>query len=271
MTVRKVLPFSLSVLGVILLGASFAGDITNLGDYEARAPRAWERFNPELASEARSYDALLQHAVDTAGQPLEELPPQDAMDALYLTVTERFSHGLARHNFFSNWLLWTLTQLHPAFGAVNDEHSLASRGSSLFCSQSSYVLLSLANDVGIPSRHVGLNGHVVMEAYYDGEWHMYDPDMEVVAADETGRLLSVSALAGRDDLLRQAYAGPRATVIPFIASTVDNTFMSYPPGSWFVWKAQVLYLFEQVAEYLKYLLALSFLIVGVLLSRAWRS
>lgn len=270
MTMRKVLPFLLSLLGVVLLGTSLAGDVTSLGDYEARAPRAWEQFDLNLAEDARTYDALLQRATLSAGQPLEALSPEQTMDALYKTVTERFTHGLARHNIFSNWLLWTLGQLHPAFSTVHDEESLVSRGASTFCSQSSYVLLSLANDVGIPSRHVGLNGHVVMEAYYDGKWHMYDPDMEVVVPDESGRLLSVSALAAREDLLRQAYAGPRATVIPFFTSTVDNTFMSYPPGAWFVWKSQVLYLFEQIAAYLKYLLALLLVILGVTAARTWR-
>lgn len=267
---KRVIGVVLLVSGMILLILSVAGEVTSLGDFEARAPRAWERFDPALAQRARSYDALLEHAARTAGQPLTDLPPDAAMQALYLTVADRFSHGLATHNAFSNWLLWLLSQLHPAFGVVSDEHSLVSAGTSLFCSQSSFVLLTMANDFGITARHVGLNGHVVMEAYYDGGWHMYDPDMEVTALDDAGAVLSVSAVVERADLLAQAYAGPKAAVIPFFLSGEDNTFMSYPPGAWFIWKAQVLYLFEQAAGFAKYLLALLLLAAGVMLGRNGR-
>ena len=81
--------FLLSLLGVILLAVSLAGDITRLGDYETRAPRAWEQFDPELANNVRSYDALLEHAALTAGQPLENLPPEEAMAVLFTVVSER--------------------------------------------------------------------------------------------------------------------------------------------------------------------------------------
>ena len=49
--------------------------------------------------------------------------------------------------------------------------------------------MQLADKAGIRPRHVGLFGHVVMEAWYDGEWHMYDPDFEVIALDDSGSVL----------------------------------------------------------------------------------
>ena len=123
--------------------------------------------------------------------------------------------------------------------------------------------MSLANDMGIRSRHVGLNGHVVMEAFYDSGWHLYDPDLEVVVRDEPGKVLSLTELTEQSHLLRDAYGGPKSAAIPLILSTEDNTFMSYPPGAWFIWSSQVLYLLEKVTNYLKYLTPLFLLAVGL--------
>ena len=57
---------------------------------------------------------------------------------------------------------------------------------------------------------------------------------------------------------------------PYAVLPAQVIYDDYPQGAWFVWKAQVLYLFEQVADYLKYLFALLLLIFGVVLSRRWR-
>ena len=176
------------------------------------------------------------------------------MDILYALTADRFTHGLAQHNVCSDWILWALGQIHPAFLVVRSEAAMVARGHSLFCSQSSFVLMSMAAEAGIRARHVGLYGHVVMEAFYDGGWHLYDPDYEVVVRDEAGQVIGVQDLLARRDLLAEAYLGPKSAVIPALLSTQDNTFMSYPGGAWFVWKDQVLYLLERVTRWLKYLL-----------------
>lgn len=258
---------SLSIFGALLLFVVLLGDFTSLGNYESSKPRDWERFDPALLSRTPTYESLIREAERKAGRSLSELPPAQVMDSLYATVVERFTHKSANHTFFSNWTLWAMGKLHPVFSTIRDERTLVSKGNSLFCDQSSFVLMSLANDMGITSRHVGLNGHVVMEAFYDSGWHLYDPDYEVVARDEPGKVLSVTELADQSHLLRDAYGGPKRAAVPLILSTEDNTFMSYPPGSWFVWKSQVLYVFEKVTNYLKYLTPMFLLAVGFSLAR----
>jgi hypothetical protein len=125
----------------------------------------------------------------------------------------------------------------------------------------------LANDIGIRSRHVGLGRHVVMEAFYDKDWHLYDPDMEVFVRDSNGDVLSVEELSNRnnDHLLRAAYRGHKEDIIPTLISREDNTFMNYPPGSWFVWQSQVMYIMEKAANYLKYIIPLSLFTLGIMI------
>ena len=264
---RAVSGIFLSVLGLLLLSVSLLGDFTALGHYESRGPRPWEQFNLELVTRTPDYDSLVAEAEKRAGGRLQKLPPGEAMELLYVMVIERFTHKSANHNLFSNWILWALGKFHPYFAHIRDERKLVSGGHSLLCGQSSFLLLSLANDIGIRSRHVGLGRHVVMEAFYDNDWHLYDPDMEVYVRDSNGDVLSVQELSNpnNDDLLRAAYAGPKEDIIPTLISREDNTFMSYPPGSWFVWKSQVMYLMEKATNYLKYMIPLFLFTLGIII------
>jgi hypothetical protein len=190
------------------------------------------------------------------------------MLALYGLVTERFTHRAARHTFFSNWLLSGMGAIHPAFAHIRVPETMVRRGYSLLCGQSSYVLLRLAMDNGIRARHVGLNGHVVMEAWYDNDWHLFDPDLEVVPRNVKGEIPGVEELARNQELLHQYYGdyhGTNASMVEILGSREDNTYMSYPPGAWFGWKSNVLFWFEKFAEHLKFVLPVLMVIPG-----AWR-
>lgn len=180
---------------------------------------------------------------------------ENAMVALYELVAERFTHMAARHTVFSNWILASMGKTHPAFAHIRNPATMVRRGHSLLCGQSSYVLLRLARENGIGARHVGLKGHVVMEAWYEDDWHLFDPDFEVVPRDKEGRVLSVESLAQSPDLLEEYYGGhegDEALMVEILGSRENNTYMSYPPGAWFEWKSNVLYWFERLAEWLKF-------------------
>ena len=147
------------------------------------------------------------------------------------------------------------------------------RGHSLLCGQSSYVLLTLAQEHGVRVRHVGLVGHVVMEAWYDDDWHLFDPDLEVVPRDSADGVLSVETLAQSPDLLEQYYGeydGDNASMVEIIGSREKNTYMSYPPGAWFEWKSNVLFWFEKLAEILKFVLPVIMMGLGAWLALAGR-
>ena len=99
------------------------------------------------------------------------LNDQEITQILFDTVTKRFNHGIARHTFSSNWLLCLAGKINPAFSAIRIPSVMVARGKTLICSQSSYLLLDIAIKNGIIVRHVGLYGHVVMEAWYEKDWH----------------------------------------------------------------------------------------------------
>ncbi len=53
-------------------------------------------------------------------------------------------------------------------------------------------------------------------------------------------------------------------VVKIITSRDDNSFVSYPAGSQFEWKSQVLLRVEQAAEILKFAIPLVMILIGAL-------
>jgi len=201
----------------------------------------------------------------------DEFSNKQIMNELYDIVTYRFIHGdQAKHNIFSNWLLYLLGFGHPAFALIHDPDVLLHNGHSALCSEQSYLLLTLAERSGIRARHVGLNGHVVIEAWYSGEWHMYDPDLEVVPEVPGRGVISVEALSREPELIRTLYQGRGSpdyvdSIVRIFISREDNTFMSYPRLAHFEWKTNVLSHFERIANRLKWIIPLFMLTAGVLI------
>lgn len=247
----------MSLVGAVLLLVAAAGHWTAMGKYESAPPRKWERFDPNSVGTVNSFPQLMETTKDQLSTNSRE---REIMDVLYNTVTERFTHKNAAHTIFSNWLLYLAGKIHPAFSHIWDPNLLVGKGYSLFCDQSSYLLLSLALANGIKARHVGLDGHVVMEAWYDSDWHLYDPDLEVAPLDSAGQVLSVEKLALNQELLEKYY-GPHGAV-HIVGSRENNTYMSFPEGSRFEWKSNVLVYFERVMEVLKFAFPMAFIVTG---------
>jgi hypothetical protein len=251
----------MSVVGTVVLLVAVSGHWTAVGKYESAPPRKWERFESNLADTLDS----LQKLTDVARNQLPaNASDREIIDALYDVVVERFTHKNAKHTFFSNWLLYLAGKIHPALSHIYDPNLLVGKGYSLLCDQSSYVLLSLALANGIKARHVGLDGHVVMEAWYDSDWHLYDSDLEVVPLDSAGAVLSVEKLALNRELLEKYYG--RHGAVHIVGSRENNTYMSCPEGSWFEWKTNVLVYFEGAMEVLKLALPLAFIVAGLWLA-----
>lgn len=254
----KVIGLALAATGAILLAIAVLGHVTALGNLEDQPRQPSHQFDPELAQSLRSWPALVEasHARIVADDD-----DQAVMIALHNLVAQRFQHGEAHHTVWSNWILAFAGPFNPALANMRNPDAMLRSATSLLCGQVSYVLLRLALEHGVKARHVGLYGHVVMEAWYDNSWHMFDPDLEVIPKDADGRVLSVSALESRPDLIRQYYRHPEA-IIPMFASRQNNTFMSYPPGAWFEWKSNVLYWIERMAEIAKFAIPLVLIILG---------
>lgn len=265
---RKLIGLGFIIFGVVLLFITSLGHWFGAGGYSNQSPQNWERFDPALMEQTPDFDSLYQAAIKRAADPIDKLHPKEVMKVLYEAVIDRFTHGeSARHNFYSNWILWGMGKFHSSFSKIISPDILLKNGHSARCSQTSYVLVRLAQEAGIRPRHVGLYGHVVMEAWYDGDWHLYDPDFEVAAINEQESTLNVEDLSRNEDLVLKAYAG-RGTqsqikeIAKIITSRENNTFMSYPVGSQFVWTAEILIIIEKVAEFMKFILPGFLILIG---------
>lgn len=243
------------------------GDFTDLGRVETSdAPsHAGERFKPELFLLTPSVEALLKEAADRSEGRFDELSDRQKMDRLFEVVTDRFYHSKhAQYDLFSNWLMYGLGFVVASAREIRDPNQLLKRSASGLCSQVSYVLVTLARAAGVRARHVGLHGHVVMEAWYEGRWHMYDPDVEV-RIQHAGKVQSVAELARQPWLAENAYAAKKnLAAAQVLLSMEDNSFPSYPDGVYFVWPAHTMYMMERLSHVLKYMLPM-FLIIFTLI------
>jgi hypothetical protein len=274
---RRAAGLLLILAGAFLLAVSLIGDRTAAGRYVNLPPRSWERFDPAIASRTPGLESLYREAQGRANRNLREMPPHEAMDLLYWVVSDRFTHGdRATYNLFSNWILWTVGTVSPRHRYIQDADALLRNGHSALCGETSYILLRMAGMAGIPSRHVHLNGHMVMEARYSGRWHAYDPDFEVLVRSEDGEILSVAEAAGRPDLLRRAYSGrgPSAqteSVLAIYTNTGDDTYVTYPPKSFLSpvghWPGRV----EQIARLARFPVPAALMAAGALLARPGRT
>lgn len=249
------------------------GSMTNLSNYTNRNAQKWDRFDSSLPSKTFNLKTLQSYVADNLDGKI--FTNKQIMNELYYIVTDRFTHGSARYNIFSNWLLYSMGKMHPVFTFIRDPDVLLHYGHTGNCGQQSYLLLVLAERFGIRARHVGLKGHVVMEAWYSGEWHMYDPDLEVVPEVPGHGVISVEALSREPILIKTLYQG-RGTpayvdyIIKIFTSREDNTFVSYPRLAQFEWKANALSYFELIANWLKWILPLFMLVAGGLIMLWWK-
>ncbi len=100
-----------------------------------------------------------------------------------------------------------------------------------FCDDCAATFSELTRAAGIKSRIHGLSGHVVGEAYYNGAWHMYDPDHEVVYRTKEGKVASVADLEMRPQIITATPKDPIGSNSQGIANlytTTDNN-VAYDP------------------------------------------
>jgi len=198
LTPVKVLAMSGIIVCVALLGISVTGDFTPLGNYESLRPRAWESFDPELASRTRTMESFIAEARRRAKEPDDA----QLMQALYDVTKDRFTHHVARHTLYSNWLLWINHKLfHPQPARFKSPEDLLANGHSGLCGQVSIMLTHAAREVGLQARIIELGGHTVMESYVNDSWRLYDPDAEVAPQ------ISLSELVSTPGAIEKAYPG----------------------------------------------------------------
>lgn len=273
---RSRVGMALILCGAVLLVLTALGRWTGLGRYADFSPRSWERFDPAMAARTPSLDALFREAQSRAPRPFRELPPEEKMRVLHDTVADRFTNGdRAKYSPLSNWFLWALGAVDPLRRDIQAPDVLLRNGHSALCGDVSYVLIRLAEKAGIPARHVHLEGHILMEAWYAEGWRAYDPDLEVVVQDGSGAVYSVERLIQEPSLLREAYShrgDPAYTdvVVALFTSVEDNRYISYPRRGGVGVKGQRPGRIEQAGRYAAIVLPVGIILAGGLLARTAR-
>jgi len=259
--IRKTFSGLLVGFGALLLLVSILGEVTNLGCYGG-VDAADEVFDHELADKARSMAALRAEAIARQGDWLNTTQ-EDRMNALYSVVIQRFTYGSkAQYNIFSNWIMWGLGLFNRNAAFISNPEHLLKYGYTVMCHQASWVLAAMAREEKIPFRHVNLSGHVVMEAGWDNQWHLYDPAYEVVPKYD-GKIVDANFLEDRPDLAR-LFFGKRGDVIASLFATKYNN--SFVTNGMFIWKAEVLSLVAQISNYAKWVVPVLMIVLGVLIS-----
>lgn len=254
----------LLVLGLALLAVAGAGQWSSWGHGYADKKRDWEKYEPALAEKISTY-ADLQQVVAASLEGVNG--NAEKVQAIYAVLVPRFNHDEALHTLASNWILYTAGFVHPTFRHMWSPGIMVDRSHSLLCDQVSYLLLDLVHQNGFRARHIGPQGHVVMEVWYDEGWHLYDPDLEVIPQDDSGRVLSLEELAQNEPLIAKYY-GSHPLMPELIRARQNHLYMNTPEGARFDWKANILVVVEQVAEVLKFILPVLMMVAGGLL--LWR-
>lgn len=263
------------IIGASLLIVSLLGVFTTLSNYGPVEPRSWERYKNSSYETVESIRDLNQLALQTANDRYDtawkKLNTRHKMDHLYQVASNYFAHSdKARYNLFSNWILWGASAVHPDFAHIRNSNTLVARGRGALCGQASYTLMKLAQLNDIRVRHVGLLGHVVMEAWYNEQWHMYDPDNEgpsMGMINTNKPIPSVNKIANNKNLYQKIYSNnPKSNKFWNVFQTqYNNTYMTYPPGTWFHWKVEVLSYFEAIMQVIKWVVPVVFIVLGGLL------
>jgi hypothetical protein len=92
-----------------------------------------------------------------------------------------------------------------------------------FCDDSAQNAAALAKMAGLKSRVWGLNGHVVAETFFEGRWHMIDPDHEVFYRASAGHIAGVEELAANPGIITREPRDPIGSDSGSIAKLYTTT------------------------------------------------
>jgi len=124
---------------------------------------------------------------------------------------------------WENWIQWSLGQVYAPLLRTQNPDLILDQGYG-DCSERVAVLQSLFRLARIPTRIVGLGGHVVLEVQANGKWYTADPDYGVVHFGTVEELAGVAENTLGHPLNRAGYS--QETIdryIELFRSQADNT------------------------------------------------
>jgi len=115
------------------------------------------------------------------------------------------SHGVDRRISASeNWIQWSLGLFYPPLMRSQRADCILEHGVG-DCSERVAVLQELIREARLPTRIVGLDGHVVLEVHANGKWYTADPDYGVTFPVSVNELAQSSEEYLNDFLVRGGF------------------------------------------------------------------
>ena len=206
---------------------------------------------PKITKE--SFERLPVYSIDDmlkyAGANFARDDPKITAYKIYDVVKKRFYHDSKEtvYDPSADWFFWLGSKLNGAKMEIYDIPLLLRTSYSAQCGQQAQVMADACVTAGLEARVYKFIGerfgsHVVCEVFYDGSWHMYDPDLEVFTA------LSAAELHLHPDVIENLYANnhgdtPLEYFLDCCASPFDDLIWSGNAGGrqpryfmhWYKW------------------------------------
>jgi hypothetical protein len=170
-----------------------------------------EAFNPTL-SRLNTIDKLAFYTDSLA--KAQKLVPNSFEDVLSasMAVRRRFYHGFSHFSLHENWIAALAGRFIEEGLACKVKPNDILQHSNAACSQQSIVVMELLRRKNIPYRKVGFPHHYALEAYVEGNWYFFDPDMEPTM---TKAQRNLAHWQHNNDVLKQYYDKSRYTNLDY--------------------------------------------------------
>lgn len=267
--------FFLLLLSFLAFILSFLGQRNPLShlNYKAPAYDGKEQFNPALSringiNMLEAYCDSLYHVTYPAETRTDAFRYGNIATAV---VRNRFYWGYSCYTADKNYLALLFSHISNwGYDAIVRPDDILKYDYAA-CSQQSIVMMDLFARKGIPTRKVGFLGnskigHFAFEAFYEGDWHFYDPTLEPdTAVLNQYHRPGISFLVANRDILFKAYSSSTKD-----KAYVEDILTHYSYGKVNQFPAPVALFFHRSTKILSDTAYLFFLAAHILLTRIAR-
>ena len=259
LSLRSAYASMLVAVGVTLFILNLAGIVIGPTDSSPRS-------TPERAT-IPGYHFSSRNPTDLQSMLAQKAPTFD-LEVVNNVVFESLVHADDRRvQPHENWIMWLAGWVYEPASKTQNAWRIVSGGRAI-CSEAAAVVNEISKINGVDARFVVLNGHVVSEVRTDKGWQIADPDYGVVYSADLA-LLEAGGMSTviKEKLKRRGFTDTTiASYIDFFESTEDNRVLEIGLPS-----SPRLHTFEQVAEWLKWILPGLMIITGLIVMREWRN
>ncbi|HMO62248.1 MAG TPA: hypothetical protein PKC39_02360 [Ferruginibacter sp.] len=194
------------IAAALLLPNFIHKDITAFPDFDGK-----EEYNPALAY-LNSIDKLEYYTDSIVATRQCTTASFDDVLSTVMVVRSRFYHGFSHFSLHENWMAALAGRFIEEGLACKVQPKDIIQHQNAACSQQSIVVMELLRRKNIPYRKVGFPHHYALEAYVEGHWYFFDPDMEPTMTKEQRNL---AHWQHNNDMLKQYYDTSRYTSLDY--------------------------------------------------------